>query len=248
MISKKKKIHPRRHEDDDEKDSFDSNEENKIDQNDEIMSDEASNESKIDNTETQPSEEVTVLIDYDKLNSQPPSSVEIFEGKLSIFSSFQFKGFDSDTFKPEGKIKIRNEKDEEEFKTIPVLNYIRWKNENLMQKSNSKIVEWSDGSYSLFIGEKHFDILLTNMDNIRYGINAGDVSLISNPVKKRMVVTSDDGISQQQEQKGSMVQIKGRYYNAQICKKEEMSSKYSRRKKEHQSKNLENLTRKRKRS
>lgn len=47
---------------------------------------------------------------------------------------------------------------------LKVENTIRWRHAldehgNLIKQSNSKIVKWSDGSLSLFVGNEEFDIM-----------------------------------------------------------------------------------------
>ena len=82
----------------------------------------------------------TLKVDYNKLISLP-DNIEIFEGKFSLLTHFQEKCFDPNTYVKENKIKIKNEKDEIEYKYIPLENYIRWKyNNNKKIISNAKMV------------------------------------------------------------------------------------------------------------
>ena len=205
-----------------------------------------------------PDEMDSLDIEYDKLKALPPH-VEVLEGKLSILTYFQNKDFNSETYKPEEKLKTKNEKDEEEVKAIPLTSYIRWRmNKDKSISSNAKIVEWSDGSTQLIIGHECFDIMYSNMDNIRYGIKAkDDVVIINKPVTRRVLLTKaeddlneneDDQIYNDDEngQDKSKVKLSYSYFDKKVYKKEEFSSRYPRRR--NFTKEAENLSKKRKRS
>jgi len=105
--------------------------------------------------------------DYSKLENFANKNVEIIEGKLSNITHLQEKEFNINTYINEPKLKIKNEKDEEEIKLIPLQNYIRWKYDKEKKKpiSNTKLIEWSDGSYQLVVGDKFFDIKCTDYIN-----------------------------------------------------------------------------------
>jgi hypothetical protein len=196
------------------------------------------------------------------------SNYDVLEAKFNIMTTLQSKAFDYSKYTPEDKIKIKNEKGEDEIKEIPLSNYIRWrykdtneipqqhtissKNENELDKafgiknlannrkieSNARIVEWSDGSYQLIIGEEHFDIMFSNMDNVRFGVEDKDqnLTLINKPIKKRMILTPSE-FSQRTNQKvlkqdenSQKVKVVYSYYDKQEYNKDEFSSKYGKKK------------------
>jgi len=192
------------------------------------------------------------------------SDYEVLEAKFNILTTFQSKVYDSAKYKPEETIVIKNEKGEEEIKEIPLANYIRWKykdtevnqnrseidaelnkafgiknlNPNKTIESNAKIVEWSDGSFQLIIGEEHFDIMFSNMDNVRFAMEDKEqnLTMINKPIKKRMILTpseysqrSNEKISKQDES-SQKVKVVYSYYDKQEYNKDDYSSKYGKKK------------------
>ena len=85
--------------------------------------------------------------------------------KLPNFLSIDTRPFDPETY--EDEIEDDNEITDDEGRSrlkLKVENTIRWRhalddNGNLIKQSNSRVVRWSDGSMSLFVGAEEFDIL-----------------------------------------------------------------------------------------
>lgn len=85
--------------------------------------------------------------------------------KLPNFVSIDTRPFDAETY--EDEIEDDNEITDDEGRArlkLKVENTIRWKHAldeqgNLIKQSNSKIVRWSDGTMSLFVGSEEFDII-----------------------------------------------------------------------------------------
>ena len=85
--------------------------------------------------------------------------------KLPNFVSIDTRPFDAETY--EDEIEDDNEITDDEGRSrlkLKVENTIRWKHAldeqgNLIKQSNSKIVRWSDGTMSLFVGSEEFDII-----------------------------------------------------------------------------------------
>ena len=162
-------------------------------------------------------QEEQIEMKYNLMNNF--KNYEVFETKLSLLTRVQNKAYDKDTYKPEEKIIVKNEKDQEELKEIPLQNYIRWRNipnnkneiesekinkeidqykkfgyrridkSNSIQ-SNCKLVEWSDGTYHLIVGEDFYDVNISNINNLRLGIydSEKEITLINQPVEKRMLI------------------------------------------------------------
>ena len=147
-----------------------------------------------------------IKIDYDKiealyLNKETysyPENIEIFEGKLGTISYLQENLFNKSEYKIEQKPKIIHENGEEEQKSIPLERFIRFKLDDKKKlKSNAKLVEWSDGTMSLFIGKKYFNISTQKMMNSRIGVMVNDdMSLVGINIPKRMTasLTEEDAI------------------------------------------------------
>ena len=105
-----------------------------------------------------------INIDYDKIEAlylnkdqySFPKDIEVFEGKLGLISYLQENIYNKSQYKIEPKPSIINENGENENKPIPLERFIRFKLDDKKLKSNAKLVEWSDGTMSLFIGKKIF--------------------------------------------------------------------------------------------
>ena len=126
------------------------------------------------------------------------ADIEIFEGKLGLISYLQEKVYEKSSYHLEPKPKIINENGQEESKPIPLERFIRFKLDNKKLKSNAKLVEWSDGSMSLYIGDKYYNISTQNLINSRIGIKVNDdLSLIGLDIPKRMTasLTEKDAIN-----------------------------------------------------
>ena len=147
-----------------------------------------------------------IEISYDKLealylnkeNASYPKDIEIFEGKLGLISYFKEPIFNKSEYSIEPKPSIINENGEKEEKPIPLERFIRFKLDDKKKlKSNAKLVEWSDGSMSLFIGKKYFNISTQKMINSRIGVKVNDdLSLVGLNIPKRMTasLTEEDAI------------------------------------------------------
>ena len=159
-----------------------------------------------------------INISYNKLYNF--SDYDVYEGKFGNQARIQFTNFDYDTYKPEEPIILTDEKGNLIEKLFSYNSFIRWsyeennlnikengenidntekdildlfnikelENKNII--SNSRIVEWSDGSYQLLIGSDYYDININNASGIRYGINSdkNHCLLVGKNVNKKMIV------------------------------------------------------------
>ena len=180
-------------------------------------------------------------IDYDKIEalylnketSSYPKDIEIFEGKLGLISYIEDKVFNKSQYKIEPKPNIKNENGEEESKPIPLERFIRFKLDDKKKlKSNAKLVEWSDGSMSLFIGKKYFNISTQKLMNSRIGVKANDdMSLVGLNIPKRMTasLTEEDEIKIKKfiEDDRSKVKIS---YTIKGTKEDNVKNKYLKKK------------------
>lgn len=156
-----------------------------------------------------------VGIPYNKLYDF--SDYDVFEGKLGNLVSIQPKEF-NDFYEPEKSNKLIDEKGKEVEKSFPFDNFIRWKyadsskvgnkdKDEVVTKlnnlfnisssqsktiiSNTKIIEWSDGSFQLLIGSNYFDIIVNESANARLTVEHKDdehIHLIQDKIRKKMIV------------------------------------------------------------
>jgi hypothetical protein len=177
---------------------------------------------------------------------------EVYETKLNNLISFQTKKFNKETYTPEPKKMLMNEKGQEEHKNIPLQNYIRWKytdnpetsnNESkelelnkllgLKTKrqviSNAKLVEWSDGTSQLVIGDQYYDVKLSDLKNNYFGVPYNDSIIVNKPISQRMNITPSDldtkvEVSQGFGAQASKVKLAYNFYNPNEYKKEDYAN------------------------
>ena len=162
-------------------------------------------------------------IDYDKIEAlylnkkeyKFPRDIEIFEGKLGLISYLDEPIYNSKNYQIQPKPSIINENGRKEEKPIPLERFIRFKlDENKKLKSNTKLVEWSDGSMSLFIGKKYFNISTQKLMNSRIGVKINDeVSLVGLNIPNRMVasLTEEDAINAKKYKEDETSKVKITY-------------------------------------
>ena len=152
--------------------------ENKNEENVEENENEENEENKKENSNINEEVLETISIPYDKL-------INLEKDNFETITHYQPIIFNPETYKMEEKLKIKNEKGEIEYKQIPLENYIRWKyNQNKKIISNTKLIECSDGTHQLVIGNKFFDVTFSNMDNVRFGLNVDDNINVINQISK----------------------------------------------------------------
>ena len=232
-------------------------------------------------------EEEEIYCSYETLANF--NNQDILEAKFNVMTAIQPKAFEKENYKPEEKVVLKNDKNEDEVKEIPLNNYIRWRNVNKSQEdemaekekerekpsqllgfkktdkskkmeSNARIVEWSDGSLQLIIGEECFDVMLSTMDNIRLGIKdpVSQSIVINKPVKHRMLLTPSEfstGVKKVEkvidaDESNLKVKLAYSYYDKQSYNKDEFSNKFMKKnpKEEIKKINPDKLFKKRKRS
>ena len=164
-------------------------------------------------------------IDYDKIEAlylnkkeyKFPRDIEIFEGKLGLISYLDEPIYNSKNYQIQPKPSIINENGRKEEKPIPLERFIRFKlDENKKLKSNTKLVEWSDGSMSLFIGKKYFNISTQKLMNSRIGVKINDeVSLVGLNIPNRMVASlrEEDAINAKKYKEDETSKVKITYTN-----------------------------------
>ena len=164
-------------------------------------------------------------IDYDKIEAlylnkkeyKFPRDIEIFEGKLGLISYLKEPIYISKSYSIEPKPFIINENGQKEEKSIPLERFIRFRlDENKKLKSNAKLVEWSDGSMSLFIGKKYYNITTQKLMNCRIGVKIDDeLSLVGLNIPNRMTasLTEEDAINSKKYKEDETSKVKITYAN-----------------------------------
>jgi RNA polymerase-associated protein LEO1 len=107
-------------------------------------------------TKEEPEEE-EVLVDprsllVQQINSRPSDAHELFMTKLPNLVGLQTQAFDNDTFSPE--------QEEEEFGPQSAYNLMRWRYNAAGDKreSNTRLVQWDNGSWTLHVGKEAFEV------------------------------------------------------------------------------------------
>ena len=177
-------------------------------------------------------------IDYDKIEAlylnkkeyRFPREIEIFEGKLGLISYLAEPIYNPKTYTPEPKPQIINEKGEVEKKAIPLERFIRFKlDDNKKLKSNSKLVEWSDGTMSLFIGKKYYNITTQKLMNYRIGVKINDeMSLVGLNIPNRMTasLTEEDAINSRRYKEDDTNKVKITYVNQRSVASDDKNNKF----------------------
>ena len=106
--------------------------------------------------------ETRIDVEVPKINTD--LGKEIHFVKLPNFLSMESRPFDPETY--EDEMDDENSQQDEEGRTrlkLKVENTIRWRQKfdkdlNVVRESNARIVKWSDGSYSLHLGNEIFDV------------------------------------------------------------------------------------------
>ncbi len=161
----------------------------------------------------QPIKEVT--IPYNKLYNF--KDYDVFEGKFGNIARIQFSCFNPDEYEPENPIILTDEKGHKVEKVFPYDKFIRWKystdnnkhnlNEDETEKellelfnlenqqdkeiqSNARIIEWSDGSHQLLIGNEFFDINVNKVSNTRLAINCENEHslMLGDSIRNKMII------------------------------------------------------------
>ena len=115
-----------------------------------------------DKPEEEPVPETRIDVEVPKINTDLGKEVHFV--KLPNFLSMESRPFDPKTY--EDEMDEDQSQQDEEGRTrlkLKVENTIRWrqrfdKDLNVVRESNARMVKWSDGSYSLHLGNEIFDV------------------------------------------------------------------------------------------
>ena len=108
------------------------------------------------------------------------------------------------------------------------------KSKNNKMQTNSKIVEWSDGTMQSIIGKEYFDINLSAMDNCHYAMydKNNDLFVVKNQVKNRIIIvpsdmtTNMDDRFKNQNENTLKTKLAYSYFDKNEYNKEEFGKKY----------------------
>jgi hypothetical protein len=222
-------------------------------------------------------EEDEIEINYEELYNF--DNYEVMEAKFNIMTAVQTKIFDKEKYIPEEKFTVKNEKGEDETKEIPLGQFIRWRYEDdpsdeiceldeilgikklndRKMKSNSKIVEWSDGTHQLIIGDEYYDIMFSAMDNVRFGVHDKNKNsvIVNKPIKQRLILTPSEFSTHvkkvekviDKSESSQKTKLAYNFYDKQEYRKEDFTSVFGKKKNQNVKKKTEQLiNRKRKKS
>jgi len=102
-------------------------------------------------------------------------------------------------------------------------------------ETNSKIIEWSDGSYQLVIGDTYFDILISDAANTNIGLLdiENDIVNVGKSIDKKMIlmVSEDfedrDFLETNKHLERSKVKLANTFFDSTHYVKDENMNKYS---------------------
>lgn len=107
-----------------------------------------------------------------KTESPADNSKDIYYAKVPQFLTIDAVPFDPPSFETTMKQRLSQaaSEDDQIGDRLVEENTIRWRysrdsNQRVFKESNAQIVQWSDGSFSLKLGDEYTDILVNNTDN-----------------------------------------------------------------------------------
>lgn len=113
------------------------------------------------------------MVPYKVTSGKDTDEEPIYYAKVPAFLMIDPIAFDPPTF--EEKVKTRlldgfRSKEEQLGERLIDENTVRWRysrdsNQKVFRESNTQIIQWSDGSYSLKVGDEYTDILVNDTDN-----------------------------------------------------------------------------------
>lgn len=195
-------------------------------------------------------EKIKIPLDNGKLEEKPILPINFIRWKYSRKNNNNNKQIinddDSDLENSENSNFDKKEKEgnskENEINNKEIDNYLnlveKVNNNNSKMISNTKIVEWSDGSMQLIIGKEIFDINLSNIDNSRYAIYDKDNKIfdVKDPVRKRFLIVPSDMTSsnmdlryKQTGENTTKIKMTYSYFDKNTFNKEEFAKGRSRR-------------------
>ncbi|CAI2364808.1 unnamed protein product [Moneuplotes crassus] len=140
---------------------------------------------------------------------------DCFEMRMPNIAKIQSQPFDPENYQPEKAIQYKNEHGLIKEKSFNLLNVIRWRytdsttepfvltdKAKQMQEavgykprypdkqieSNAKIVEWSDGTFSMMIGDEILDLNFSKTTNSHLYLKTDDLLVHKNKVNRKCLV------------------------------------------------------------
>ena len=145
-----------------------------------------------------------------------PLDGENFEIKLLNIVKIQSKPFDPNTYNPEKPIVYVNEHGKEIVKKFNLLNVVRWRyaDKNCTQtfenteyikhlreaigykerypdrkiESNTRVVEWSDGTHSIIVGDEYFDMNFSKSNHSHVYLKSDDILVHKNKMNQKCII------------------------------------------------------------
>ena len=142
-----------------------------------------------------------------------PMEGDNFEIKLLNIVKIQHKPFDPNSYNPEKPIVYTDEYGKEVVKKFNLLNVVRWRyadkncpqafvNTEVTQhlrdsigykeksydkkiESNTRIIEWSDGSHSIVVGDEYFDMNFSKSKHTHVYLKSDDLLIHKNKMSQK---------------------------------------------------------------
>lgn len=142
-----------------------------------------------------------------------------------------------------------NNEENQSSKPDDLANFVNLQKKNNID-CNARIVQWSDDSYQLVIGDKYFDLIMSKLDDTKVGIYDDDnkMVLIKKDIESKCIVKTtgfDDDEVVQYESKQNKVKTAYNFYDTIEYKKDSYGNIFSKSKKNEEKFALSNKKRKR---
>jgi hypothetical protein len=131
---------------------------------------------------------------------------------------------------------LNEENSNTDEKTLLDMFSLNQKNKRKIE-SNSKLVQYSDNSYLLFIGKNYFEVLLSDVNTCGLGVidAENDSILVNKTIEKKMILKENEKCSNndldkqliEESNKKSKVLLTHNYYNPIEYVKEDSSNKFA---------------------
>ncbi|KAI9190759.1 Leo1-like protein-domain-containing protein [Polychytrium aggregatum] len=116
-------------------------------------------------------DENAVAIDVPSIGSATGSGSTIFLAKLPNYIDVAPKPFTRESYIDSIKSHTEEKIDDEMLYRLRIENTIRWRYEGKtedgtpLMESNARLIRWSDGTFSMLLGEEMFDVDIKNIEN-----------------------------------------------------------------------------------
>lgn len=123
-------------------------------------------EAEDDQMQVEKQEEITENLEIPNTGGPVKDNQNIFLTKVPFFLGYDPAPWDAVNFDPQF-----DENDDSEDVLLSIQNTIRWRNHPTLEKqSNTRLVKWSDGSFSLMIGDELFEANVNDVSKSQFNL------------------------------------------------------------------------------